>query len=63
VLVNPANVATTESTSKALKEAGRALGLEVLFFNASTPGEIDAAFAAFVPEQADAPCRSVPTRC
>jgi len=54
VLVNPANVTVTESTSKALKEAARALGLEVLFFSASTPGEIDAAFAAFVRERADA---------
>ena len=54
VLVNPANVTTTESTSKALKEAARALGLEVLFFNAGTPGEIDTAFAAFVRERADA---------
>jgi putative tryptophan/tyrosine transport system substrate-binding protein len=54
VLVNPANVAPTESTSKALKEAARALGLEVLFFNASTPREIDAAFTAFVRERADA---------
>jgi ABC-type uncharacterized transport system substrate-binding protein len=54
VLVNPANVAPTESTSKALKEAARALGVEVLFFNASTPREIDAAFTAFVRERADA---------
>jgi len=54
VLVNPGNVTTTESTSKALKEAARALGLEVLFFNAGTPGEIDTAFAAFVRERADA---------
>src|SRR5262249_15628483 len=54
VLVNPANVTTTESTSKALNEAARALGLEILFFNASTAGEIDGAFAAFVRERADA---------
>jgi putative tryptophan/tyrosine transport system substrate-binding protein len=54
VLVNPGNVTTTESTSKALKEAARALGLELLFFNASTAGEIDGAFAAFVRERADA---------
>jgi ABC-type uncharacterized transport system substrate-binding protein len=54
VLVSPANVTTTESTSKALKEAAPALGLEVLFFNAGTAGEIDAAFAAFVRERADA---------
>jgi putative tryptophan/tyrosine transport system substrate-binding protein len=54
VLVNPANVTSTESTSKALKEAARALGLDALFFNASTPTEIDAAFAAFGRERADA---------
>jgi putative ABC transport system substrate-binding protein len=54
VLVNPGNVTPTESTSKALKEAAPALGVEVLFFNASTPGEIDTAFAAFVRERADA---------
>jgi putative ABC transport system substrate-binding protein len=54
VLVNPGNVASTESTTKTLKEAAPALGLEVLFFNASTPREIDAAFPAFVHERADA---------
>ena len=54
VLVNPGNVASTESTPKTVKEAARALGLEVLFFNASTPREIDAAFPAFVHERADA---------
>jgi len=54
VLVNPANVAPTESTLKTLMEAARALGVEVLFFNASTPGEIDGAFAAFMRERAEA---------
>jgi putative tryptophan/tyrosine transport system substrate-binding protein len=54
VLVDPGNTTTTESTSKALKEAGHALGLELLFFNASTAGEIDGVFAAFVRERADA---------
>jgi putative ABC transport system substrate-binding protein len=54
VLVNPANVTTTKSTTKALKETARALGLEVLFFNASAPREIDAAFTAFVRERAEA---------
>jgi putative ABC transport system substrate-binding protein len=54
VLVNPANATPTHSTSKALKEAARALGLDAVFFNASTPGEIDAAFAAFGRERADA---------
>jgi putative tryptophan/tyrosine transport system substrate-binding protein len=54
VLVNPANVSSTEATSKALAEAARALGLDVLFFNASNPAEIDAAFAAFARDRADA---------
>ena len=54
VLVNPANAAGTQATSKAVKEAARALGLDALFFNASTPAEIDAAFAAFGRERADA---------
>jgi putative ABC transport system substrate-binding protein len=42
------------ATSKALKEATGALGLDALFFNASTAAEIDAAFAAFGHERADA---------
>jgi putative tryptophan/tyrosine transport system substrate-binding protein len=54
VLINPANVSSAEATSKALEEAARALGLEVLFFNASTPAEIDAAFAAFARQRAEA---------
>jgi putative tryptophan/tyrosine transport system substrate-binding protein len=54
VLVNPGSVAITEPTTKALKEAARALGLEALFFNASNPREIDAAFSAFARERADA---------
>src|SRR6516164_9306387 len=54
VLVNPANVTPAESTLKTLKEAARALGLEVLFFSAGTASEIDGAFAAFGRERADA---------
>jgi putative ABC transport system substrate-binding protein len=54
VLVNPANVTPAESTLKTLKEAARALGLEVLFFSAGTASEIDGAFAAFEHERADA---------
>jgi len=54
VLVNPANATPTEYTSKAIKEAARALGLDALLFNASTRAEIDAAFAAFGRERADA---------
>jgi putative tryptophan/tyrosine transport system substrate-binding protein len=54
VLVNPANATPTQATSKAVKEAAGALGLDALFFNASTAAEIDAAFAAFGRERADA---------
>ena len=54
VLVNPANATPTEYTSKAIKEAARALGVDALLFNASTRAEIDAAFAAFGRERADA---------
>jgi putative ABC transport system substrate-binding protein len=54
VLVNPANVRYTEGTSKSLREAAHTLGLELVFFNASTPAEIDAAFAAIARERAQA---------
>ncbi len=54
MLVNPANVRYTEATSKSLIDAARALGLEMHFFRASNPGEIDAAFAALARERADA---------
>jgi putative tryptophan/tyrosine transport system substrate-binding protein len=54
VLVNPANPSTTEATLAALKQAAPSLGLELLFFNASTPSEIDAAFAAIAKERIDA---------
>jgi len=54
VLVNRGSATLTEHTSKAIKEAARALGLDALLFNASTRAEIDAAFAAFGRERADA---------
>ena len=55
VLINPVNaVSAREVTSKALKDAARTLGLDLVFFNASTPEEIDAAFAAFAREKPDA---------
>ena len=54
VLLNPANVRYTETTSKSLREAAPTLGLELIFFNASTPDEIDAAFAAMARERAEA---------
>ena len=54
VLVNPANVRSTEATAKSLGGAARSRGVEITFFNASTPAEIDAAFAAIARERADA---------
>src|SRR5262245_9027304 len=54
VLVNPSNATNTEATTKSLHEAARSLGLEVLFFNASKPAEIDTAFTAIARERADA---------
>jgi putative ABC transport system substrate-binding protein len=54
VLVNPGNAQASEATLKGVREAANALGLEVLVGNASTSGEIDAAFAAFRRERAEA---------
>jgi putative ABC transport system substrate-binding protein len=54
VLVNPANAATAEATSKALGEAAPGLGLELLLFKASTSAEIDTAFPAIASARADA---------
>jgi putative ABC transport system substrate-binding protein len=54
VLLNPANVRFTEITTKSVREAARSLGMEIVFFNASTPDEIEAAFAAISRERADA---------
>ena len=54
VLVNPADVANTESTMRQVEPAGRAIGLQVQIFKASTSREIDAAFADFARERPDA---------
>ena len=48
MLVNPADAASTDATSKLLREAAPSLGLDTHFFSASTPAEIDAAFATLV---------------
>ena len=50
VLVNPANVANTD-TMRDVEAAAGALGLQIKVFNASTSGEIDAAFAALARER------------
>jgi putative tryptophan/tyrosine transport system substrate-binding protein len=54
LLVNPANVINAETTSRDVQEAARARGLQIHTLNASTIGEIDAAFAAFASERPDA---------
>jgi putative ABC transport system substrate-binding protein len=54
VLLNPGDTTATTATSKALKEASQTLGLEIFFFNATTPDEIDVAFAAFARQRLDA---------
>jgi len=53
VLVNPADV-LTETALRDVQPAARAIGLQIQVANASTSGEIDAAFAVFVREQVDA---------
>jgi putative ABC transport system substrate-binding protein len=54
VLVNPANIANAQITLREVEAAGRAMGLQLHIFNASTSREIDAAFAAFGGERPDA---------
>src|SRR5215467_3944149 len=44
VLVNPANSSTAEAMLRDIPEAARALGLQIQVLNASTSGEIEAAF-------------------
>jgi putative ABC transport system substrate-binding protein len=54
VLVNPAGDATAETTLRDAQEAASAIGLQIQGFNASTIGEIDAAFATLARERLDA---------
>jgi putative tryptophan/tyrosine transport system substrate-binding protein len=44
VLVNPADVANTETTVRDVEAAARAIGLQIQVFNANTSREIDSAF-------------------
>jgi putative tryptophan/tyrosine transport system substrate-binding protein len=53
-LVNPANPGFANPEAKQVQEAARVLGLKLLVLNASTPGEIDAAFATIVQQQTGA---------
>jgi putative ABC transport system substrate-binding protein len=54
VLVNPANVSTTESTLRDVQRAAPTIGLQIQILNATTIGEIDVAFATFARERPDA---------
>jgi putative ABC transport system substrate-binding protein len=54
VLVNPANGPSTESTLRAVQEAAPTIELKIQILNASTIGEIDAAFATLARGRPDA---------
>jgi len=54
VLVNPANPSIAESTLRDVQQAASTLRLQIQILNASTIGDIDAAFAAFAHERPDA---------
>jgi putative tryptophan/tyrosine transport system substrate-binding protein len=54
VLVNPANALLAETTVREVQAAGPAIGLQIQILNATTIGEIDAAFATFARERPDA---------
>jgi putative tryptophan/tyrosine transport system substrate-binding protein len=54
VLVNPSNPAVTDATLRGTKEAAVALGLQLQILNASSIGEIEAAFATLALERPDA---------
>jgi putative ABC transport system substrate-binding protein len=54
VLVDPANAATAEAALQGTKDAAAAIGLQLRILNATTTGEIDAAFASFAQERPDA---------
>jgi putative tryptophan/tyrosine transport system substrate-binding protein len=54
VLVNPANASTAEGALQGTKDAAAATGVQLRVLNATTVGEIDAAFASFAQERPDA---------
>ena len=53
VLVNPANVAASETQLKDIEAAARAIGLQIQIHNANTSDEIDAAFETMSRERPD----------
>jgi putative ABC transport system substrate-binding protein len=54
VLVNPPNAGVTASTLREVQVAAPIIGLQIRILNASTIGEIDAAFASVAGERPDA---------
>jgi len=54
VLINPTNAASAELATKELEAAARATRLQIAVHNASTSGEINAAFANMARERLDA---------
>src|ERR1035437_9131293 len=54
VLVNSGNASIAERTSREVKEAAPAMGLQIQILTATTIGEIDAAFATLARERPDA---------
>ena len=54
VLVNPIVASTAKATIRDVQQAAPTLGLQIQIFNATTIGEIDAAFATFARERPDA---------
>jgi putative ABC transport system substrate-binding protein len=54
VIVNPANGSTAASTLQDVQDAAPAIGLQIQVLNATTIGEIDAAFTAVERERPDA---------
>jgi len=54
VLVNPANATNSETTLRGAQEVAHTFGLQIHVLNATTIGEIDAAFATFARDRPDA---------
>jgi hypothetical protein len=54
LLVDPTNIVNTETAVRDAEDAARSMGLKIQVLNASTPRDIDAAFAAIVSERLDA---------
>jgi len=54
VLINPANASSAKSTLQGVQASAPAIGLQTPIFNATTIGEVDAAFATLVRERSDA---------